>query len=247
MSGLTQQGEANLSSTSPTLVTASQIHAANRVYGRLPGWRLIDRTLQRLCDAVPGFDEEGCMLKSVVINSLYSTQVWAIVRMARHVATLGIEHWTAGEVVLVERIAAMPGADRRFHSFAAKFCHFFIDCERYPIYDEAARETLQLHLGSLYRTSDEHPYQTFVENFSLFRNRIGVEFKSRDIDRYLWITGMYLRWQRQRETGHSMQVSRELQELLENPTRVAADLDEMLPASVVRTFQISGKPAGKVP
>jgi len=53
---------------------------------------------------------------------------------------------------LVDTIAALPSkkgqTKRKRTSFAAKFCHFFVDKDRFPIYDDAARKAIKLHLGS---------------------------------------------------------------------------------------------------
>ena len=71
----------------------------------------------------------------------------------------------------MKHIAGLPqiGDDipRRFVSFAAKFCHFFIDEERFPIYDEAARDAIRLHLGSGALTDDEvNPYRRFARTLA---------------------------------------------------------------------------------
>ena len=62
-----------------------QIDAACRLHRRLKQWQLSDGALMRLREKVPGFDPEACLIKSVAVNSLYGTQVLAIVRMAEHI------------------------------------------------------------------------------------------------------------------------------------------------------------------
>ena len=65
----------------------------------------------------------------MAINSLYSTQA------------------------LAETMAALPAEvdrqkiERRFVSFASKFCPFFVDAEHCPTSDETARMARQHHLG----------------------------------------------------------------------------------------------------
>ena len=99
---------------------------------------------------------------------------------------------------LVEKIAALPSKDgdinREFTSFAAKFCHFFIDKETYPIFDEAARVTLKYHLGKRYENDRPRPYAGFCRNIKSLREYASLRCGNAELDRYLWITGMYIRW-----------------------------------------------------
>jgi hypothetical protein len=69
-------------------LTQIQIDAACRLHQRLDQWWLSDTALKRLRETFPSFDRESCLIKSVVINTLYGTQVLAIVRMAQHVETV---------------------------------------------------------------------------------------------------------------------------------------------------------------
>src|SRR5690242_13135370 len=90
-------------------LTQNQIDAARRLHERLDQWRLSDAALRRLHETFSGFEIEACVLKSVAINALYGTQVFAIVRMAQHVETIFRRTETAMiGVDLVELIAALP-------------------------------------------------------------------------------------------------------------------------------------------
>src|SRR5437879_4614585 len=129
----------------------TQIDAAQRVHNRLEQWRVTDSALLRLRAAMPDFDYESCLLKTVAVNTLYGTQILAVTKMAKHVHDVlnTMEYAKAGPE-LVHYLAALPAIDgktRKFVSFAAKFCHFFIDETRFPIFDDAAKFMLQYHLG----------------------------------------------------------------------------------------------------
>ena len=220
----------------------TQIDAACRLHRRLKQWWLSDAALRRLRKTLPGFDREACLIKSVSINSLYGTQVFAIVRMAQHVhAVLRKPDIRAGGIKLVERIALLPvdpdNQRRRFFSFAAKFCHFFVDEERFPIYDESARSAIRLHLGEGYINDSEHPYEAFCKNLAGLRTEAGLNGPGRELDRYLWITGMYMRWLKRRQERNP-QMNAELLTIFDHPDRKAvAELDALLPATVKRTFR----------
>lgn len=220
-----------------------QVDAACRLHQRLDQWRLSDAALKRLHDTLPGFDAETCLLKSIAINALYGAQVFAIVRMAEHVQEVLSQTNTAtADPNLVERIAALPAhageESRQFVSFAAKLCHFFVDAERFPIYDEAARNVIKLHLGvGKYDNSKAHPYVAFCRNFRCLRDEAGLKGHGRELDRYLWITGMYMKWQKLRRKK-SEKMNAELRRLFERPSReVAAELDALLPSVLDRAFR----------
>ncbi|MBE0614871.1 MAG: hypothetical protein IH604_14470 [Burkholderiales bacterium] len=223
----------------PTLV---QIQAAGRLHDRLAQWRMADAALLGLHQSMPGFDPVPCLLKAVVVNALYGTQVFAIVRMAEHIGGIlrGRDIAAVGPDD-VEAIADLPtvagGGKRRFVSFAAKFCHFFIDAERFPIYDDAARVMLRHHLGSTgYLEDGKQPYVAFCRAFQKLRTDAHLVATSRDLDRYLWIAGMYLRWLGEREK-EKPQLNVELRGLFDKPDKEAAkELDAMLPPSFSRPF-----------
>jgi len=133
-------------------LSRDQVAAANRLHAGLRQWATADRALGALAERFPEFDETSTLLKAVTINAMYGTNVWALDRMARHVmAVLSETDLARAGPELVERLATPPPAPgqkrRRTHlSFAAKFAHFFIDAERYPILDSYAAKMVELHL-----------------------------------------------------------------------------------------------------
>lgn len=215
-------------------LSPSQVEAACRIHNRLKQWQLSEQALQQLWECMPGFDAKASLLKTVSVNAIYGTQVFATVRMAQWVEQIMAK--PEGAVPnLVEAMAKLPEIERRFTSFAAKFCHFFVDEERFPIYDEAARNTLKWHLGTAYVEDKEKPYVGFCANFSELYNRSGLTCRSRELDHYLWLTGMYLRWLKNCDKPSPL-VNEELLKLFEAPGVSAADLDAMLPTGVERAF-----------
>jgi len=215
-------------------LTQEQIAAACRFHQLLPQWHLSDAAFLLLHRSVPGFDEDACLLKAVTINALYGTQVYAIKRMAPHICSVmaQTQRETAGPelVEAISRLAAKEGEQERSRtSFAAKFCHFFVDPERFPIYDDAARKVLKLHLGRGYLSDKAKPYTVFCANLKRLRSEAGVTCTLRELDRYLWITGMYMKWLRERYKPKP-QVNVELREVIESPSEAArAELFALLP------------------
>ena len=144
-------------------LTQAQVDAACRLHAQhLPGWQRSDSSLNRLNELTPRFSPEVCLLKSATINAVYGTQVLAIMQMAAHVTNvLQQADLDRAGTELVEMIADLRlsrGKKRRRRtSFASKFCHFFVDPERFPIYDDAAKQALKLHLGRKRAHDDAHP------------------------------------------------------------------------------------------
>jgi hypothetical protein len=208
----------------------NQVVAANRLYHRLEQWRLSDATLSKLREGMPSFNDEACLLKSLAINQLYGTQIKAIIPLALHVSSTlrGVDPAARG-IGLVDDIALFVhnGRSRRQISFASKFCHFFVDKERFPIYDGAAQRALKFHLGARYLEHANRKYAAFYENFQRLRAVAGIQGSVRELDHYLWIVGMYIRWKR------DPRINAELRRAFEHPTRdQLADLYELLPRSL---------------
>ena len=229
-------------------LSQSQVDAAVRLHNQLSQWRISDTALENLCKAFPGFSAEECLLKSVAVNAIYGTNVLAIVRMAKHIEKIMARPAspTAG-TKLVDRIAVLPaiGTEKRRTrtSFAAKFCHFFINAEKFPIYDDAACMAIKLHLGAKsYVVNNKFPYRAFCKNFATLRAEAGLSCGTRELDRYLWLTGMYMRWLRER-TKEKPLINGELQRLFKHPSRdAAAELDALLPVNIERVFKVPKRP-----
>src|SRR5947209_9662363 len=119
-------------------LSMTQIEAANRLHGKLLQWQVTVRALHTLQENLPGFDIEVTLLKVAAVNQLYGTNVYAVVRMARHVTGVMQEARGMEDADLVEELASLTG--RKHRSFASKFAHFFIDMERFPIFDSYAEK-----------------------------------------------------------------------------------------------------------
>ncbi len=182
-----------------TALTAEQVAAATRLHSRLTSWRATDAALDLLAQSVPAFDLSACLIKASAINQLYGTNVYALTRASAHAAEVMAS--PAGDD-LVERLAAVPtgGKVRRHLSFASKFAHFFVDKDRYPIFDSYAVRGLRHHLEGARLPYDDPPaYADYVEALSTLTALSGIECSGRELDRYLWLSGLYRAWRRDAE------------------------------------------------
>lgn len=199
-------------------LSEEQIAAAVTLHATLAQWQVTDRALRRLQEAMAGFGPEEALLKVVAINALYGTNVFALVRAATHVGkVLGSADLGSAGPELVESLANIPttsdGRPRRYVSFASKFAHFFINSERFPIYDSYAERMLSLHLGASAVRDPARPYEAFTANLGRLMHEYGLGCSYRELDRYLWLAGQY----RAYEKGGRM-LNTELVHLFDNPS-----------------------------
>ena len=178
------------------------IQAADKIYAQCPNWKQTDTALKLLSDRFPGFERESCLLKSVAINTLYGTQVWAIAEMANHVCETISKNESNKDKpeLLVDAIATVGingGKIRHFISFASKFCHFFVNDGIFPIYDQAARETLALHLGKQAMIAGfAESYTAFCGNIACLRAAPNLTCSLSALDRYLWLRGLLIKFEK---------------------------------------------------
>jgi hypothetical protein len=222
-------------------LTDEQVNCACQVHDQLSQWRLSESALAQLALKFPAFSSESCLLKTVAVNSIYGTNLLAAFRMAQHIEAVLANPLLVVDIALVEKIAKLPAhsekKERMSVSFASKFCHFFVDAETFPIYDESARDAMALHGGEGCRVVDKsNPYATFCENFNRLRSEAELKCTTRQLDHYLWLLGMYLRWLKERSRAQP-RVNAELLQQFKNPARKFAGLFQaMLPKHLAETF-----------
>jgi hypothetical protein len=173
------------------MITKEMIDATKDFYAQnLPGWQLADRTLEKIKHQFDGqISDEVCLAKAAAISILYGARVDHLPMVAQSICTklkspIGDD--------LVERIAS-AGKKKKLRSFASKFCHFFIDADRYPIYDVATCLAIQHFLGNKYDSRQKRCYATFCKNVSMLRKTFSITSSVRDLDRFLWVVGQWKR------------------------------------------------------
>lgn len=202
-------------------LSMSQIEAANRLHNKLLQWQITDQALHALHVNLPGFDIEVTLLKVVAINQLYGTNVYAVIRMAQHVTEVMQVANRMEDADLVKELASLNG--RKHRSFASKFAHFFINMERFPIYDSFAVKMVAYHLGGQGGEAGDsaHPYRTFVENIHRLKSYAGLSCTTKELDHYLWLAGLYREWLRNQDS----QINAEVAEMFKNQSvEVTAEL-----------------------
>lgn len=174
-------------------ISPEQITAATTIHDQhMPGWASTDRALRLVGQSVPGHDLDAVTVKAAVVDRLYYTRHYrlgeAIDRIVEVLAAPPAE-----PVTVVERIAetTIGGRSRWYWSFASKYAHWFVD-EELPIYDSWAIRAVSHHFGRMtWRTT---AYRDFAGHVYALREASGLDCTIREMDRYLWMSGMYRAW-----------------------------------------------------
>lgn len=130
-------------------------------------------------------DYKGVLLKCIVINSLYSTQIRAITNAAKHIVDLHIDAGLErGDTKVVDQIARLTiktkgGEEKKRinYSFATKYCSFH-QPSLYPIYDSIVDKVLKAYQKrdkySSQSLTDLRDYPRFKEVLEEFVNYYGL-------------------------------------------------------------------------
>ena len=159
--------------------------------------QLIEEALGQLRARFPHNTETShVLLKVLVLNKLYNTWVLDkdVESLARHIAGLDIDpRLSKCSLDAVAKIFVCPGLNRKYYSFATKFCSWH-NPEAYPIYDSYAVECLwayrkQDHFAEFLR-QDLWCYEKFVATVTAFRNYYKLNcFTFRWLDKFLYRLG----------------------------------------------------------
>lgn len=158
-----------------------------------------ETALQDLLAAYPGNGNPShVLLKVVALNSLYSTRILAVLKLAHHIADRGAAldaALAAGSPEAVDAIARAGGGDKdfTFYSFATKYCNWHRP-NLYPIYDSGVDKYLWLlkkqglfQCAALSQRENLHSYPQFCVIMTAFREQFGLgSFTFKQIDKFLW-------------------------------------------------------------
>jgi hypothetical protein len=155
-----------------------------------------DRVLSRVFTANPGNTSlDDVLIKVVLVNSLYNTNVFAVMEMASHILRANIDKDLAtASTEIVQRIAELTiGAKtRRHYSFATKYCSWH-RLDQYPIYDSLVERLLwayrNQHSFASFSRPDLQDYPKYKNVIVAFRDHFGLgEVSFKRLDKFLWFT-----------------------------------------------------------
>ncbi|WDC83386.1 hypothetical protein PL321_11575 [Caloramator sp. mosi_1] len=135
-------------------------------------------------------------MKASALNDFYSTNIFSIYPVAKHICTLNIDtRLKAGDVTLVGDIQYVNIGDteKNFYSFATKYCSHHNQLD-YPIYDSYVDEVLRYFRNrdgfSDFPDGDLKEYIKFKRILINFRAFYGLDkYNLKQIDQYLCLLG----------------------------------------------------------
>jgi len=145
---------------------------------------------------------EEIYLKVNAINSLYSTNIYDLNKIAKHILKLNIdEKILIGDSNIVNEIAtghnikskkSETGTDISFYSFASKYCSWS-NKNQYPIFDSFVEKVLINYRNQKllnFKNEDLRNYPEFKNIINTFRNTFGLTvFSYKELDKFLWKFG----------------------------------------------------------
>ena len=152
----------------------------------------LDKLFFELCPE--NKDISDVLLKVSALNDFYSTHIFKVFPMAKHIVALDVdERLRAHDVSLVGDIQRISGRDRNHYSFATKYCSHHKPSD-FPIYDSYVDRVLRY-----YRRRDEFcdfvdsdlkEYTHFKAILIAFRSFYDLEdYNLKEIDKYIWLLG----------------------------------------------------------
>lgn len=141
-------------------------------------------------------DINDILIKAASLNDFYSTNIFSIFAVAKHIHSLDIDRrLREGDLSLVDDIAdiTINGKAKRFYSFASKYCSHH-EPTLFPIYDFYVEKVL-IHFRQVdkfcdFQNEDLKQYPQFMTILDSFQAYYGLqEYNKKDLDRYLWQLG----------------------------------------------------------
>jgi hypothetical protein len=154
----------------------------------------LDRLFFTLCPENNSISD--ILLKVSVLNDFYSTNIFKVYPVAKHILSLHIDdRLQQGDITLVDDIkkVLISGKTLNFYSFATKYCSHHKPLD-YPIYDSYVDEVLRYYRKkdnfAAFRNEELKNYTHFKSILKEFRSFYHLEsYNLKELDKYLWQLG----------------------------------------------------------
>lgn len=182
--------------------SSEQVEHYLRAWDALENYHLQEDALDKLFFTLCPENKEmsDILLKVAALNDFYSTHIFSVYPVAKHILSLGIrerldDQLKSGDVSLVSKIQDMTinGVHKNFYSFATKYCSHHQPL-LYPIYDSYVEKVLCYFRNSdkfaSFKTPELKDYAKFKGTLIDFRSFYGLDqYSLKEIDKYLWQLG----------------------------------------------------------
>ena len=150
----------------------------------------LDRLFHQLCPENKTI--EDILLKAATLNDFYSTNIFSIFPVAKHILELDIDtRLMNGDLTLVDDLQTVMigGKERHFYSFASKYCSHHNEKD-YPIYDSYVDEVLRYfrakHCFECFANDGLKEYGQFKDILIAFQSYYGLnQFSLKEVDKYI--------------------------------------------------------------
>lgn len=141
-------------------------------------------------------DIHNILIKASALNDFYSTNIFSIFPVAKHIYKLNIDNRLGkNDTSLVNDIAQVKinGVKKNFYSFATKYCSHHKP-EEYPIYDSYVEKMLMYFQKTdkfaKFKKADLKNYAKFKSILIEFKKFYDInEYTLKEIDKYIWQLG----------------------------------------------------------
>lgn len=191
----TRKKKMNIAVPNPSI---EQVEFYLEKWDGLENYRLQEDALNKLFfELCPSnTDIRDILLKASTLNNFYSTNIYSIYPVAKHICSLDIDsRLKAGDVTLVRDIQYLTISDtqKNYYSFASKYCSHHNPLG-YPIYDSFVDEILRYFRNrdsfSEFQDGDLKDYAKFKSILIDFRSFYGLDkYNLKQIDQYVWQLG----------------------------------------------------------
>ena len=176
----------------------TQVETYLRSWNSLENYHLQEDALDKLFFSLCPENKEisDILLKVAALNDFYSTNIFSVYPVAKHILSLDIDpRLSACDVSVVQDIqkVTINNVEKNFYSFATKYCSHHKPMD-FPIYDSYVEKALCYFRDrdgfASFRTPDLKDYARFTEVLIAFRAFYGLEeYNLKQIDKYLWQLG----------------------------------------------------------
>lgn len=178
--------------------TVEQVQLYLEKWQQLDNYVLQENALNKLFQLLPtNCDINDVLLKSATLNDFYSTNIFSIYPIAKHI--LAIPNFdkklAKGDPILVDEIRKITIKDKEknFYSFATKY-YSHHNPNSFPIYDSYVDKILMAlnkkYHFSRFKRIEMKEYARFKDILSIFQDKFGLnEFSLKQLDVYLWLLG----------------------------------------------------------
>ncbi len=178
--------------------TNEQVEHYLHVWNELENYYLQEEALDKLFLSLCPDNKDICdiLLKVATLNDFYSTNIFSVYPVAKHIQALNIDgRLKAGDITLISEIqkVTINNIEKNFYSFATKYCSHHNPTD-YPIYDIYVDKVLCYFRDqdgfTSFKAEDLKDYVKFKGILIDFRIFYGLEkYNLKEIDKYIWQLG----------------------------------------------------------